>query len=121
MQLFKDIITIEQELGEDEGNLDLQTALARAREEYRWTKEYAIDTGADQVGLSDEEREAAEKAASGEAEVVEVVAEAPKKEDADRIQKALEEQRAKEQAAREEAIRIAEEESAAAAAESARL
>jgi hypothetical protein len=45
--------------------------LARAREEYRWSKEYALDTGAQQVGLTPEEKEAAERAASGEAEEVE--------------------------------------------------
>jgi hypothetical protein len=95
--------------------------LARVREEYRWTKEYALDTGADQVGLSDEEREAAEKAASGESQEEEVQGTEPNADDAARLQKQIEDQRAAEQAAREEAVRIAEEEAAAAAAEAKRL
>lgn len=96
MQLFKNVIEVERELANDEGNLDLATTLARAREEYRWTKEYAIDTGADQVGLTPEEKEAAEKAASGESQEEEVVAEPPSQEQADILQKQIEEQRAKE-------------------------
>jgi len=47
MQLFKNIIEVERELANDEQNLELANSLARAREEYRWTKEYALDTGAD--------------------------------------------------------------------------
>jgi hypothetical protein len=68
MQLFTAILDVEDLLADIENDLQLKTALARAREEYRWTKDYAIETGPTQVGLTDEEKAAAERAASGEPE-----------------------------------------------------
>jgi hypothetical protein len=77
MQLFRAILDVEELLEDSNGDIQFQTALARAREEYRWTKEYALDTAAQQAGLTDEERAAAERAASGEPEDDGIVAEAP--------------------------------------------
>jgi hypothetical protein len=37
MQLFDNILDIEQQLIDSDGDLEVKTALARAREEYRWT------------------------------------------------------------------------------------
>lgn len=91
MALFRAILEVELLMQQDPGNLELNQALARAREEYRWTSEYAIDTGAEQVGLSDEEREAAERAASGEAEEEEVQGEAPDADEAAILQAQIEE------------------------------
>jgi hypothetical protein len=114
MQLFRAILDVETQLAQSDSDLELATALARAREEYRWTKEYAVDTGADQVGLNEEERAAAERAASGEEEEAEA---APPNENMQAIlEKQIADQRALEEAERAEAIRIAEEESAAAEA-----
>jgi colicin import membrane protein len=94
--------------------------LARAREEYRYTREYAIDTAAQQAGLSDEEREAAERAASGEPEddgieVVEVNAD-----EQQRLMDLINNQRAEEQRIKEERVAAAEAELKAAQEEAAR-
>lgn len=58
-RMFRDVLLIENELAANPGDLDLQNALARAKEEYRWTKDYVIKTGPDQAGLTEEERAAA--------------------------------------------------------------
>jgi hypothetical protein len=118
-QLFRSILEVEAQLAASDGDLEMQSALARAREEYRWSKEYAVDTGPQQAGLTPEEKEAAERAASGEAEEVE--AEEPNEEMAAKLEAQIAEQRAKEQEAREAAVKAAEEEAAAAKAEQERL
>jgi hypothetical protein len=71
--------------------------------------------------LSDEDREAAERAASGEPEDDGIVAEAPNAEQAADLQRQIEEQRALEQKLRKEAVEAAEAAAEAQAAEAARL
>jgi len=95
--------------------------LARAREEYRWTKEYAISTAPDQAGLTDEERAAAERAAAGEPEDDGIVEEAPNDVLAAQLEADIERQRAKEAELRAEAVAAAEAELQRTAEEAARL
>jgi hypothetical protein len=121
MQLFDNILDIEQQLIDSDGDLQIQNALARAREEYRWTLEYVIDTAAQQAGISEEEKAEAERIASGEEpddgiEVPEMEADA-----AAAIQAEIERQRALEEQLRAEAVAAAEAELAAKEAEAARL
>lgn len=59
MQLFDAVIEAEFNLESDPADTDLATALARAREEYRFTKAYAVDTAAQQAGATPEEIAAA--------------------------------------------------------------
>jgi hypothetical protein len=86
----------------------LANLLARAYEEYRWTRQYAEDTGADQVGLSQEEKDAIiaaqELAASGDdgVAVVEVDPEA-----AADLQRQIDEQRRLEQEAKAKLVAAA--------------
>ena len=53
-QLFQTVIDVEAQLAEDREDLDVASQLARAREEYRFTKEYAADTASQQTGLTAE-------------------------------------------------------------------
>lgn len=73
MQLFDEVIEKEFDLQAESGDAELQEALARAREHYRWTKEYALETAAEQAGATPEEIAAAQRAASGEPEPLPVV------------------------------------------------
>lgn len=73
MVMFNDVLEAERLLAEDSADLDLQGNLAVAREQYRFTKQYAADSASQQVGLSEEELEALVKAASGEEEEIEEV------------------------------------------------
>jgi hypothetical protein len=54
----------------------LASALARAREEYRFTKQYSVDTAASQAGATPEEIAAAEREASGDDGIEEVAIDA---------------------------------------------
>ena len=120
MQLYDAVIDAEFNLRNDSEDPELQTALARAREEYRYTKEYAIDTAAQQEGATAEEIAAAERAASGE--VDDGIEEVPIDDSvAEELEKQIAEQRAEEQRIRLEAVAKAEEELAAAQAEADRL
>jgi hypothetical protein len=120
MQLYDTVIDAEFNLRNDSEDSELQTALARAREEYRYTKEYAIDTAAQQEGATPEEIAAAERAASGEVDdgIEEVAIDTAV---AEELERQIAEQRAEEQRIRLEAVAKAEEELAAAQAEADRL
>lgn len=98
---------------DDEGDLQLQQALARAREEYRWTKQYAIDTLPDQEGLSDEEKEAAQRAAAGEPADDGIEDKEPDPDAAAELQRKIKAQREAEQKLRKEAVEKAEAEAEA--------
>lgn len=60
MSMFDDITALEGRLSLDKENSEIQAALARARANYVFTGEYDTETAAKQVGLTDEERAAAE-------------------------------------------------------------
>lgn len=134
MQLFDGILEAEAQVLANDGDLEFQNVLARARTEYQFTKNYAVRTAADQAGLTPEEKEAAERAASGEPEDdgIEEVPVDPEEEA--RLIKAIEDQRAEEQRIKQELVDQAkaeleaaqeeqrrQEEAAAEAAEAARL
>jgi hypothetical protein len=120
MQLYDSVIDAEFNLRSDSGDPELQTALARAREEYRYTKEYAVDTAAQQEGATPEEIAAAERAASGEVDDgIEEVAIDP--DAAAELERQIAEQRAEEQRIKLELVAQAEAELEAAQAEADRL
>lgn len=129
LQLFDAILDAEKNLAENDGDLGYQNLLARAREEYRYTKDYASKTAAQQAGLSEEEKAAAEAAASGE-EQDDGIEEVPvdpaeeqrlieliqkQREEEQRIKQELVEQAQRELEAAQEEQRKKEEEAAAAA------
>lgn len=59
--LFETVIAAEFAYGAND-DIEFANALARAKEDYRYTKEYATDTYTQQVGLTEEEIKAIEDA-----------------------------------------------------------
>jgi hypothetical protein len=67
-RLFDDVTSLETKLGKDKENRDTQTALGRARTVFDFTKTYAQETAAKQLGATAEDIAAA-AAAAGPVEV----------------------------------------------------
>jgi hypothetical protein len=67
MGLFDVLTALENAFAIDSTNLQLAAELARAKENYRYTKQYAVATAAAQEGATPEEIAAAQREASGEA------------------------------------------------------
>jgi hypothetical protein len=82
--------------------------LAKARETYTWSKDYAINTLVDQVGLSEEEKAAAQKAASGEVQEDAIEAVAVSADEEAKLKKQIADQRALEQKLKKEKVAKAE-------------
>lgn len=127
LDLFNDMLALENLLSNDQQNVQLKQNYATARRHYLYTKDYAIKTGPLQLGLTDEELAAAERLAAGDTGPVTVELDTAL---ADQLKAELEAQRLEEkrlkdlaiaeaQAALEakqaEAQRLADEEAAAAA------
>lgn len=118
-QMYRTVIEHEFLLEGARDDVEVQYALSRAREEYGYAKEHAIDTAADQEGLTAEEIAAALREASGEVAAVEEVAVDANTEAELRAE--IEKQRAEEQRIKLELVAKAEEESKAAKEEADRL
>jgi len=108
-QLYDAILRADAAYASSDEDLELANVLARAYEEYRWTKQYAADTYVEQVGLSEEERAEIQRQQEAEASgddgiaVVEVDPEA-----AAALEAEIAAQRAEEQRIKQELVAAAE-------------